>query len=435
MTTVDPDKYYAVAKTLINASNDIAGTLSSLDGNLRVARSAGAHNPSGPNWATSYDQAAWDVFELGSLCAIAARELGYAVHEQGINYALVEHEEPVQPPQGTSLVYSMRPKELSVGGTGDKPNYFEYIAEYVEKDWADCDPDKIKHAGEWLELFGTSMLTKSSTLYGEAHGKFPADYPGDVVGIDSEVESLCRTYWETGFAATALASSAKSVGTQSTLRRSNASDAALAGMYAHHGIEVLTTGAGLFKRIPGLRRISNELKDAAIRNAARNFDSHMRSLDDDVTNAISSNSAIYATVTTASDNLASILDRVPRRVDRIGNPDLDRDSGEVGASGERSAGIDPDPSKKTTLSINGHGVIPDRVDDANHQITEVKNSNHLNQRSIDQLKDMSAWAEAHDYTVTLVVDHRTTIAPDIQALIDAGQIQLIRAELDDNDAH
>jgi len=36
--------------------------------------------------------------------------------------------------------------------------------------------------------------------------------------------------------------------------------------------------------------------------------------------------------------------------------------------------------------------------------------------------------------MTLVVDHRTVINdPRIQAMIDSGQIQLIRKELDDND--
>lgn len=43
------------------------------------------------------------------------------------------------------------------------------------------------------------------------------------------------------------------------------------------------------------------------------------------------------------------------------------------------------------------------------------------------------YARQQGYTMTLVVDHRTQINdPQIQQMIDSGQIQLVRKELDDN---
>lgn len=53
---------------------------------------------------------------------------------------------------------------------------------------------------------------------------------------------------------------------------------------------------------------------------------------------------------------------------------------------------------------------------------------------IDQIAAETEWARQQGFIMTLVVDHRTVINdPRIQAMIDSGQIQLIRKELDDND--
>ncbi|MGN2638129.1 hypothetical protein ACTD5D_18410 [Nocardia takedensis] len=49
-----------------------------------------------------------------------------------------------------------------------------------------------------------------------------------------------------------------------------------------------------------------------------------------------------------------------------------------------------------------------------------------------QLLIQEQWARDNGYTYTLIVDHRTQINdPDIAGMIETGQIQLIRMELDD----
>lgn len=81
-----------MAQKLCAASTSIEAKLRGLDDQLDVGQSAGTYSTGGPKWATSFDQSASDVFEVGSTTSIAARELGYQVHQAGLNWAHAENE-------------------------------------------------------------------------------------------------------------------------------------------------------------------------------------------------------------------------------------------------------------------------------------------------------------------------------------------------------
>lgn len=66
---------------------------------------------------------------------------------------------------------------------------------------------------------------------------------------------------------------------------------------------------------------------------------------------------------------------------------------------------------------------------------EVENTNDT-ARYRDQILIHEQWAREHGYTMTWVVDHPTVIDdPAIADRIRTGQIQLLRKELDDDNAH
>lgn len=97
----------------------------------------------------------------------------------------------------------------------------------------------------------------------------------------------------------------------------------------------------------------------------------------------------------------------------------------------------PGNYKKRWVRVTVNGVPrivePDYIDRANKNVVEVKNTNEI-RGNYDQIAAETEWARQQGFTMTLVVDHRTVINdPRIQAMIDSGQIQLIRKELDDND--
>ena len=81
--------------------------------------------------------------------------------------------------------------------------------------------------------------------------------------------------------------------------------------------------------------------------------------------------------------------------------------------------------------VDGRVRIPDYIDHPSEQVTEVKNKNKLDRNDTAQITDMTRYAESMGYSMILVADHRTELTPEIQALVDEGQITLIRKELDD----
>ena len=121
MTVVDADKYFEVAKKLLYVSIGLEQDLRGLDKNLDVSRSAGEYHYGGPKWGESFDQSASDTFEAGSTAAMAARELGYQIHQAGKN--LVDAENASHPgtpdpvpdhPIGTNLTTNLhRPRSRS----------------------------------------------------------------------------------------------------------------------------------------------------------------------------------------------------------------------------------------------------------------------------------------------------------------------------------
>src|SRR5690606_19974883 len=122
MTQITPEDYYAVAAKLCELSKTLETALKDLDNKLDVSQSAGTYDSGGPVWATSFDQSASDVFEMASTTSMAARELGYLVHQAGLNHADVENEssggpgtQPTPPhPQGSSLATNLHPTQHAV---------------------------------------------------------------------------------------------------------------------------------------------------------------------------------------------------------------------------------------------------------------------------------------------------------------------------------
>jgi len=153
--------------------------------------------------------------------------------------------------------------------------------------------------------------------------------------------------------------------------------------------------------------------------------------------AAKSNTGIYGLATTSTQLLSSILDRTPRQTNPIRNRDR-RQNQIAGDEGERRAGIPQGvPKQRVVVRLDGKpvAVLPDLIDDNNHNVVEVKNTNEIRPYN-EQIRAEAEYAKERGYTMTLVVDHRTQINdPQIQQMIDSGKIQLVRKELDDNDDH
>ncbi|MEV0033432.1 putative toxin [Nocardia sp. NPDC050793] len=201
-------------------------------------------------------------------------------------------------------------------------------------------------------------------------------------------------------------------------------------------------GPALPEFLPGGARLRRNL-DRAIEMNKRAYaaviDARLGNIETKVAEAVSSNTGIYGMATEGTKVLSSILDRTPRNTDPVKFRDEHQNKA-AGDEGERRAGIDPyGPKRKVFVdvtlpdgTIQTQGIIPDRIDDDTQQVTEVKNTNEINPDK-QQILAETQWAKENGYTMTLIVDHRTQInSPEIQALIDSGQIQLIRKELDDN---
>ncbi|MFF0532799.1 putative toxin [Nocardia amikacinitolerans] len=449
MTTVDSDDYYLVARKLIEASRTLETDLLDLDDGLDISRSAGLYPYGGPQWAKSFDQSLSDAFEAGGLGAIAARELGYLIHLGGNNLDVSENNshngprfDPPKPPNGASLTTSPPISQLSVGGDEENPTFWSLVDDFVTKVWADCDEARIGTVGDQLNTYGTKKNQLANTLYTEVTGAFPEAAQAEDPVLDAyvdDVANVCTAIAATADAATYLSFACKGVAETAKSAKDDCRTSLrlLAAIVASYEADKIPTYI-----LPGGSRMRRNL-DRAIEMNKRAYaaviDARLGNIETKVTEAVGSNTGIYGMVTEGTRVLSSILDRTPRNTDPVKFRDEQQNKA-AGDEGERRAGIDPyGPKRKVFVdvtmpdgTIQTQGIIPDRIDDDTQQVTEVKNTNEINPDK-QQILAETQWAKENGYTMTLIVDHRTQInSPEIQALIDSGQIQLIRKELDDN---
>ncbi|MFF0531592.1 putative toxin [Nocardia amikacinitolerans] len=445
MTTVDPKIYYAVAKMLFKASLNLEEDLRVLDRQLDVSRSAGLYPYGGPLWGQSFDQSASDAFEAGSNAAMASRELGKQIHTAGQNLVHAENESHPGPhdpipdsPRGTSLASSLHPTKMSVGATEGDPDHWPLVEEYVTRKWADCDEARIATAGVSLTNYGSKVSTFANKLYLDIKAAFPEEARnGDPVlaGYISDTADVCRAIAASADAANYLGIACKQVSDTAGLAKKDCrtSLTLLAGIVASYEADKVAA-----KILPNGRVLTAQLDNLIRSNKmiyAESISGRLGDIETKVADAVKSNNAIYALVSGETKGLSAILGRTPRSTRHVGNRDV-RQNNEAGREGERRAGVDPDAPKRQVTVIDRDGnpniAIPDRIDDSNRQVTEVKNTNEIGPYK-EQILIEEQWARDNGYTLTLVVDHRTQINdPDIQGMIDTGQITLIRKELDDN---
>jgi hypothetical protein len=448
LTKITPENYYAVAAKLCAASATLATDVKNLDDGLKVSQSAGTYTSGGPTWAQSFDQSASDVFELGSTTAIAARELGYLVHQAGLNHAHAENEsggggnQPTPPaPQGCTLETNLHPSEHAVGGTHEKPDRWELIAEYVTKQWADCDEGRIDGAGKQFTSFANSKGAAAVQLWNDVTTVFTADaqhQSPEVNGIVDEVAAVCRSLRDTGDAASALGTACSEVHRVADIDKSTGRTSLKILDLIIKSYEIDKIAA---RRLPFgswmVRQLDELIKTNKIAYA-RGMDKLIEGINGTVDTAAKSNQGIYALATGSTRGLSSILDRTPRQTNPIRNRD-DRDNDAAGKRGEQRAGVPGTYQKqRVDVTVNGEPrkVEPDFIDPDNKNVVEVKNTNEITGKNYGQIAGEAEFARQQGYTMTLVVDHRTQIKdPRIQAMIDSGQIQLIRKELDDNNDH
>jgi hypothetical protein len=93
---------------------------------------------------------------------------------------------------------------------------------------------------------------------------------------------------------------------------------------------------------------------------------------------------------------------------------------EAGRKGEQAAGITKNTRRIPSASGKAAYRVPDELDDAAKQLTEVKNVAVLPFTA--QLSDFLAWAVQNKYTFTLVFRSTTTLGPELEMLIETGVI-------------
>ncbi|MFN3007204.1 putative toxin [Mycolicibacterium wolinskyi] len=446
MTQVTPEDYYAVAAKLCELSKTLETALKDLDNKLDVSQSAGTYDSGGPVWATSFDQSASDVFEMASTTSMAARELGYLVHQAGLNHADVENEssggpgtQPTPPqPQGSSLATNLHPTKHAVGGTREKPAHWDLIEKYVTKQWADCDEGRIGTAGTDFTTYGNTTKATAATLRSDVLGVFTQaaqDQSPEVDGIVDEVANVYQALSDTGDMGIALGAACQEVHRVADIDKRTGRTSlqilnAIVFSYEVDKIGARRIGAGW------LVRLLDSLIEQNKRAYARGMDALIEGINGTVSTAAESNKGIYTTATTSTQLLSSILDRTPRQTNPVRNRS-DEENRKAGEQGEERAGIPPHEKRRVPITYNGVPSLiePDYIDDENQNVVEVKNTNEIRPYKTQILKELQ-FAQEEGYTMTLVVDHRTQINdPDIQKAIDSGQIQIIRKELDDNDDH
>ncbi|KAA8885712.1 hypothetical protein F3087_29220 [Nocardia colli] len=429
MTTVHPEWYWDVARQLGALSTKLEQKFRELDGNLDVSRSAGVHSTAGTGWAAAYSQSAADVFELGSLSAIAAGNFAKMVHAAGVNHAEAENKNapgksqiPIPPaPQVTSLQYSLHPTRLCNGGVGDLPDRWYLIEGRHQKAWADCDTGKIEHASQ--------MFGKFSTEFKDVQLKCPnnPDEPEDVPMIRAAAGSLLTALDDVSAFSDYLSKACHEVADKSNIERETIKTIL---SYCELAIDAwkVTRSAPIVKWF--VKKLIDDYIEELQNRAGRDVDTLLKELDGLVDGAIQQTGGSMAGATgDVQLFLAPLLGRYARQ----GYPTSGRnlfDNRRAGRDGELRAGLDPTTPKRAVY-INGRRRIPDRIDDVNRQVTEVKNTNDT-QRSAQQIHDEADWAAQNGYTMTLIVDHRTQLMPDTQQLVNEGKVTVIREELDDN---
>ncbi|MBU8820399.1 hypothetical protein KL864_31475 [Mycolicibacterium goodii] len=447
MTHITPEDFYTVATKLCELSKQVESSLKELDGKLDVSQSAGTYDSGGPVWAQSFDQSASDVFELASITSIAARELGYAVHQAGLNHAHAENEssggsgpQPTPPnPQGSTLATNLHPTEHAIGGTHEKPEHWDLIEKYVTRQWADCDEARIQTAGTNFTAYGTTTKTAALALRSEVLGVFTSDAQDqspEVDGIVAEVANVYQALNDAGDLGVALGAACEQVHLVASVDKpiGRTSLKILNAIVFSYEVDKAVAGRSPFG--PVLVPVIDALIEQNKRAYAEAMDRLIEGISDVVATAANSNEGIYTTATTSASLLSSILDRVPRQTLPVRNFG-DRYNDEAGARGEERAGIPPHTKRRVPVTYNGVDiqVVPDYIDDENRNVVEVKNTNDVRAYKTQILAE-AQYAEEQGYTMTLVVDHRTQINDqDINDAIAAGKIQLIRKELDDNDDH
>ncbi|KLI09328.1 MULTISPECIES: putative toxin [Mycobacteriaceae] len=446
MTKVTPEDYYAVAAKLCELSKTLETALKDLDNKLDVSQSAGTYDSGGPVWAISFDQSASDVFEMASTTSIAARELGYLVHQSGLNHADVENGssggtgvQPTPPhPQGSSLATNLHPAKHAVGGTHEKPAHWDLIEKYVTKQWADCDESRIGTAGTHFTTYGNTTKATAATLRSDVLGVFTQaaqDQSPEVDGMVDEVANVYRALSDAGDMGIALGAACQEVHRVADIDKRTGRQSLQILNAIVFSYEVDKIGARRI-RAGWLVRLLDNLIEKNKRDYARAMDALIDGINGAVNTAAESNKGIYTTATTSTQLLSSILDRTPRQTNPVRNRS-DEENRKAGEQGEERAGIPPHEKRRVPITYNGVPSLiePDYIDDENQNVVEVKNTNEIRPYKTQILKELQ-FAQEEGYTMTLVVDHRTQINdPDIQKAIDSGQIQLIRKELDDNNDH
>ncbi|MDR0606527.1 MAG: hypothetical protein LBG80_19820 [Bacteroidales bacterium] len=101
---------------------------------------------------------------------------------------------------------------------------------------------------------------------------------------------------------------------------------------------------------------------------------------------------------------------------------------EIGQTGEQNAGITKNTKKIDSASGKRKYRIPDGMSEDGKHLTEVKNVNK--QYFSSQLKDDLAYIQKQKGgSLTLIVDTRTKLTPQLQAEVDANRIILERKDL------
>lgn len=460
VTRIDYQWYWDLTNKVAAMSSDLTSELSTLDGSLDVFNSAGTHSTAGHTWATAYDQSASDIFELTSLTAIAAGNLAAMIHGAGKNHADAENKnapnDPVEipgTPQSTDLQNAIHPTGFSAGGLDDKPSNWSIVEEFVTKKWADPDTGKIRSAGTAFNTLATSIgnISIPKTV--------PDDPPPDVAPINGAVDRLYTALREVTFACDNMKKACDDTAKWSDLERTQIR--ALLG-----NAELII---GIIRTLP---RVPGRAKDSAINAvkaaAARDVDTLLNELDsyisgppptdtsgtypdggtvavlgtpNPLSNDATKRGGTYGHTTSAAQvQLAPLLGRFARQVDQRRLPNgTTADKVGVGAEGERRAGYGGPKRRVTVVRPDGttQNRFPDSIDEQNRQIVEVKNTNTLSTRDINQIKDSVHYAEGGNadktkYSVVLVVDHRTQIPPAVQDLVNQGQMTVVREELFDN---
>ncbi|MET9210500.1 MULTISPECIES: putative toxin [unclassified Nocardia] len=442
MTDLDPESYYNAARQLTGTSRDVERDLRALNTKLTVANSAGSYFSGGTKWGQNFDQAATDIFEVASTSAMAARELGYQVHQAGLNHANAENtnnpgaNQPTPPAEeGTTLAINLQPGEFAAGGQHDTPSNWDLLRGLVTRPWADSDPVRISKAGMDFGDWGRATKRTADTMRNFAVLKWSDAEKTDVEvsGIIDEINNVHTALHDSGELGTYLETACKSVGKISEDNRSMI-------IFSLNLLRLILLSYEADKialnRLPGfisgpLKRAIEKLEEKTKKDYATAIDGLLKEINDKVDEAIGNCEGIYAAANGDVQFLAPILNRTPRNAQPIRFRNRD-DNDEAGDRGEERAGI-PLPAGRRGVNVNGETIYPDYIDVTNKQVVEVKNANDLDDRSRNQIKLETVYAQSQGYTMILVTDHRTVINdPDIQHMIDTGQIQLVRKELDDN---